>query len=50
MKIASNVTDLIGNTPLIRLNRIAAGAQAQVLAKLESLIPPTASKTVSVQP
>ena len=39
MKIASNVTDLIGNTPLIRLNRIAAGAQAELLAKLELFNP-----------
>ncbi|HEY3311397.1 MAG TPA: cysteine synthase A [Anaerolineales bacterium] len=35
MKIANNVTDLIGNTPLVRINRLTAGAKADVVAKLE---------------
>lgn len=39
MKIANNVTELIGNTPLVRLQRIARGAAAQVVAKLEFFNP-----------
>ncbi len=39
MKIAASVTDLIGNTPLVRLNRITEGAQAEVVAKLEFFNP-----------
>ncbi len=38
-KIANDMTDLIGNTPLVRLNRVTAGAGATVLAKLESFQP-----------
>jgi cysteine synthase A len=35
MNIANDVTGLVGNTPLVRINRLVAGAKAQVLAKLE---------------
>ena len=39
MKIASDVTRLIGNTPLVRLNRMAAGLPGEVVAKLEFFNP-----------
>jgi cysteine synthase A len=37
--IAADSTELIGNTPLVRLNRLTAGIAAQVVAKLESFNP-----------
>lgn len=39
MKIAADVTALIGNTPLVRLNRITSGTKAQIVAKLEFFNP-----------
>ncbi|RKY78700.1 cysteine synthase A [candidate division KSB1 bacterium] len=39
MKIAKDITQLIGNTPLVRLNRITKGLDAEVVAKLESFNP-----------
>jgi cysteine synthase A len=38
-KIADDITELVGNTPLVRLNRIAEGLNGTVVAKLESFNP-----------
>jgi len=38
-KIAKNVTELIGRTPLLKLNRLTEGLEAEVIVKLESFNP-----------
>jgi len=39
MRIATDVTHLIGNTPLVQINRLAAGLPGRVVAKLEFFNP-----------
>jgi len=38
-RIADNLTDLIGNTPLLRLHKVTEGLEAEVVVKLESFNP-----------
>lgn len=44
MKIATDVTKLVGNTPLVRLNHVTNGAKAEVVAKLEFYNPANSVK------
>ena len=44
MKYAASIVDLIGNTPLVRLNRVTEGISATVLAKVEYLNPGGSAK------
>ncbi|MCX5812839.1 MAG: cysteine synthase A [Proteobacteria bacterium] len=39
MRIADDITKLIGNTPLVRINRLATGLDARIVAKLEFFNP-----------
>ena len=43
-RIANDITELTGNTPLVRLRRVTDGAGAEVLAKLESFNPSASVK------
>ena len=44
MKVANNIVELIGHTPLVRLNRVAAGVRPQIVVKLESQNPANSVK------
>src|SRR5690606_10285206 len=44
MNVSDDITRLIGNTPLVRLNRVTRGLNATVLAKLESYNPANSVK------
>jgi cysteine synthase A len=48
MKIAKNVSELVGNTPLVRLNRVSEGIDATILAKLEFFSPALSVKLISL--
>ena len=44
MKIANTIIDLVGNTPLVRINRMAEGCNAEIVAKLEFFNPSNSVK------
>ncbi len=43
-RIFNDITGTIGNTPLVRINRLSAGVNASILAKLESFNPLSSAK------
>jgi len=43
-KIGNNITDFVGNTPLLRLNKISAGLHGDIVAKLEFFNPSSSVK------
>ena len=43
-KIAENVLELIGNTPLVKLHKVVEGSEAEIIAKLESSNPANSVK------
>ena len=49
MKYKNNILELIGDTPLVKLNKLTRGMKPLVLAKIESLNPAAASKIASVR-
>lgn len=44
MKIANSVIDLVGNTPLVRINRLVEGCKAEIVVKLEFFNPSNSVK------
>ncbi|MDQ1217124.1 pyridoxal-phosphate dependent enzyme [Microbacterium arborescens] len=44
MRYAENIAELVGNTPLVRLNRVATSTRATVLAKIEYFNPGSSAK------
>ena len=48
MAIYENITDTIGNTPLVRLHKLTEGLEADVLVKVESFNPANSVKDLSL--
>ena len=44
MNIAQDVTELVGNTPLVKINHLASDLEAEVVAKVESFNPASSVK------